>query len=93
MQIYLIFDLININDKSSPWDQDQIGIKSETQHIIYQNLANFLSKKDIYVNRLEKTSLACKCVFYRTKQNAKGDWIFKVLKGKNKIYQLLEPEE
>ena len=73
MRIYLIFDLININDKCRPWDQDQIGIKLEAQHIRYQKLANFVPKNDIYVNRLERTSLTCKCVFYRTKQNAQGD--------------------
>ena len=65
MQIYLIFDLIN--NKYSPWDQDPIGIKSETQHIIYQKLEKFLPKKDIHVSGLERRSLACKCVFYRTK--------------------------
>ena len=53
MRIYLIFDLININDKYSPWDQDQIVIKLGTQHIIHQKLANFIYKKDIHVNRLE----------------------------------------
>ena len=52
MRIYLIFDLININDKYSPWDQDQIVIKLGTQLIIHQKLANFFYKKDIHVNRL-----------------------------------------
>ena len=53
MQIYLIFDLINIKAKYIPWDEAQIGIKLGTQHIIYQKLANFMSKKDIHVNSLE----------------------------------------
>ena len=37
----------------SSWDQGQIGIKSETKHVIYLKLASFTYKKDIYVNRLE----------------------------------------
>ena len=53
MQIYLIFDLINVNDKYSPWDWDQIGIKFGADCIIYQKLANFMYKIDIHVNRLE----------------------------------------
>ena len=52
MRIYLIFDLINVSDKFSPWDRDQIGVKLGTEHV-YQKLANFLYKKDIHVNRLE----------------------------------------
>ena len=72
MQIYLIFDLVNVNDKYSPWDRDKIGIKLGTDYIIYQNLANFMYRKDTHVNRLEMSSLVYKCVFYRTKQNAKG---------------------
>ena len=53
MQIYLIFDLVNVNDKYSPWDRDKIGIKLGTDYIIYQNLANFMYRKDTHVNRLE----------------------------------------
>ena len=49
----LFFGLINVNDKYSPWDRDQIGIKLETEYIIYEKLANFMYKKDIHVNRLE----------------------------------------
>ena len=52
MQIYLIFDLINVNDKYSPWDRDQIVIKLGTEHIIYEKLENLIYKKDIHVNRL-----------------------------------------
>ena len=68
MQIYLIFDLMNVNNKYSPWDWNQIDIKLGTEHIIYQMLPNF-----IYIKRtdLKVSSLACKCVFYRTKQNTK----------------------
>ena len=53
MQIYLIFDLANVNDKYSPWDRDKIGIKLGTDYIIYQNLANSMYRKDSHVNRLE----------------------------------------
>ena len=53
MQIYLIFDLVNVNDKYSPWDRDKIGIKLGTDYIIYQNLANSMYRKDTHVNRLE----------------------------------------
>ena len=53
MRIYLIFDLINANNKYSPWDRDQIDIKLGTEQIIYEKLANFMFKKDIHVNRLE----------------------------------------
>ena len=53
MQISLIFDLINVNDKYSQWDRKQIGIKLETDYIIYQKLANFMFKMDIHVHRLE----------------------------------------
>ena len=92
MRIYLIFDLININDKYSPWDQDQIVIKLGTQLIIHQKLANFFYKKDIHVNRLESVIFGI-FVSYRTKQNAKGNWILEVLKYKNELYQLIELEE
>ena len=53
MQIYLIFGLINVSDKYSSWDPDQVGIKLGTDYIIYQKLANFIYKKYIHVNRLE----------------------------------------
>ena len=53
MQVYLIFDLINVNDKYSSWDWDQIGIKLGADYIIYKQLANFMFKNDIHVNRLE----------------------------------------
>ena len=53
MQIYLIFDLINVNDKYGSSDRDEIGIKLGTDYIIYQKLTNFMYKKDIHVNRLE----------------------------------------
>ena len=53
MQIYLIINLMNTNDKYSPWDGDQIGIKLGTEHITYQNWANFMYEKDIHNNRLE----------------------------------------
>ena len=33
MQIYLIFDLISVNDKYVPWDRNQIGIKLGTDFI------------------------------------------------------------
>ena len=51
--IWLIFDLINLNEKYSPWDQDSIFVKLGTDYIIYQKLANFMYKKGIHVSRLE----------------------------------------
>ena len=53
MQIYLIFDLINVNDNHSPWDRDQIGIKLGTDYIIYQKLANFMYKRISMLARLK----------------------------------------
>ena len=53
MQIYLIFDLINVNGKYSLWDRDKIGIKYRTYYVTYQKIANFMSKKEIHVSRLE----------------------------------------
>ena len=53
MQIYFIFDLINVNNNYSPWDQDQIGSKLRTDYIVHQKLENLIYKKDIHVNRLE----------------------------------------
>ena len=44
MQTYLIFDLINVSDNYSPWDQEQIGNKLAADYIIYQKLANFMYK-------------------------------------------------
>ena len=41
-------------------------------NITLPKLANFMQKKDIYVNNLESVSLAYKCVFYRLENNAKG---------------------
>ena len=37
----------------SPWDRGQIDIKLGSEHVIYQNLADFMLKKDIHVNRFE----------------------------------------
>ena len=36
----------------SPWYRDQIGISLRTKPVIYQKLAYFMQRKDIYVNRL-----------------------------------------
>ena len=83
MRIYLIFDLININDKYSLWDWDQIGIKLETELIIYEKLANFTYKMIYMLAGLKVSSLACKCVFYRTRQNAKWGLNFEGLEMKN----------
>ena len=52
MWIYLIFDLINFNNKYSPWDWDEIGIQLGTEHIISEKLVNVMYKKDIHVNRI-----------------------------------------
>ena len=48
MQNYLIFDLVNISDKYSPWKRDQIGIKLGADYIIYQKLA-ILDLKGIFM--------------------------------------------
>ena len=64
MQICLIFDLINVNDKYSPWDWDQICIKD---YIIYKKLANFMYKKDIHVNRLESVTFAMQMSIFKNK--------------------------
>ena len=45
MQIYLLFDLIKVNNKCSPWDQDQIGIKSGADPIINRKLVKVMYKK------------------------------------------------
>ena len=79
MQIYLIFDLTNLNDKYSPWDRVQIGIKLGTDYIIYQMLANFMYKRISMLRGLKMAPLACKYVFYRTKQNLKGELNFEGL--------------
>ena len=34
-------------------DRGHVGTKLEAKHIIYQKLANFMYKKDVYVDRLE----------------------------------------
>ena len=79
MQIYLIFDLENVSDKYSLWDQDQIGIKLGTDFIIYQELENFMYKRISMLTGLKVASMPCKCVFYRTNQNAKGGLNFEGL--------------
>ena len=53
MRIHLIFDFINVSNKYSPWDRDQISIKLGAEQIIYEKLANFMYKRDIHVNRLK----------------------------------------
>ena len=65
------FWLVNINDKYSPWDRDQIRIKLGTDYIIYQKLAILFIKKKFMITDLKVSFLACKCVFYKTKQDAK----------------------
>ena len=52
MQIYLISNLINVNDNYSPYDRDQIGIKLGTDYIIYQKLGNFMYKRISTLTRL-----------------------------------------
>ena len=79
MQIYLIFDLANVSDKYSLWDQDQIGIKLGTDFIIHQKLENFMYKRISMLTGLKVASMPCKCVFYRANQNAKGGLNFEGL--------------
>ena len=52
----------------------QVGIKSGIKHVIYQKLASFMQKKDIYgmVADLKVGSLTFKYVFHRPEHNAKG---------------------
>ena len=40
----------------SPWTPGQIATKLGTKYVMYQQLANFVLKKDIYVNRLESVN-------------------------------------
>ena len=75
--------MININDMYSLWDWDQIGIKLETELIIYEKLANFMYKMIYMLACLKVSSLACKCVFYGTRQNAKWGLDFEGLEMKN----------
>ena len=84
MRIYSIFDLININDKYRPWDWDQIGIKLETELTIYEKLASFMYKMIYMLAGLKVSSLACKCIFYRTRQNAMWGLKFEGLEMKIK---------
>ena len=76
MQIYLIFDLINVNDNYSPWDQEQIGNKLRTDYIIYQKLANFMYKKDIHVNRLKSDNFGMEMCILQNKTNCKEETEF-----------------
>ena len=46
-----LFDLLK--GDNSPWDWEHNGIKLGAEHVIYQRLANFVQKKDIYFNRIE----------------------------------------
>ena len=71
MQIYLVFDLVNINDKYSPWDRDQIGVKLGADYMIYRKLAILCIKRIFMLAGLKVSFLARKCVFYKTKQDAK----------------------
>ena len=72
MRIYLIFDLINDIDKYNPCDWDQIGMKLETEYIIYQKLANFIYKDDIHVNRLESIIFDMTMCILQNKTKCKG---------------------
>ena len=56
----------------------QNGSKLRTKHVVHQDLATFLWKKDIYIYIYMLTvwrvsSAACKCVFYRPEYKANGD--------------------
>ena len=72
MQIYLLFDLIKVNNKYSPWDQDQIGIKSGADSIINRKLANVMYKKDIHVDRRESVIFGIKMCILQNKIKCKG---------------------
>ena len=49
--------------------QGKFSIKSGVKYVMYQTLAPFLQKKDIFVNRLESAFSGCKCIFCRPEQN------------------------
>ena len=76
-----------------PWNQGQTVIKLRTKHVIYQKLANLCRKKMSMLTDLKVSSLACECAFYRPEQNIlqtedpNMNWILKILKCKNEIYQ------
>ena len=72
MYIYLIFNLLKVNIKYSPWDRDQIGIKFGTDYIIYQKLENFMDKKDIHVNRIESGIFGMQMCILQSKTKCKG---------------------
>ena len=72
MHIYLIFNLINVNDSYNPWDRDQIGTKLGTEHIIYEKLATFIYKKDIHVNRLESAVFGMQMCILQSKTKCRG---------------------
>ena len=67
----MTFGLVNISDKYSPWDMDQNGIKLGTDCIIYQKLAILCIKRIFMLTGLKVSFLVYKCVFYKTKQDAK----------------------
>ena len=78
----------------NPWHRGQIGTKLRTKLVIHQKLANFIYKKDLYVNRCERVTFSMWMCILETKaeHNAKGG-ILKVLKCKNEIYQKIELKE
>ena len=46
-------------------------VENKTRYI--PKLANFMQKKNIYANNLERSYLAYQCVFFRPKNNTKGE--------------------
>ena len=78
----------------NPWDRGQIRTKLRTKLVIHQKLANFIYKKDLYVNRCESVIFGMWMCILETKaeHNAKGG-ILKVLKWKNEIYHKIELKE
>ena len=64
-------EIRDINHASVPWTWGQIGVKLGTKDMVYQKL-DILCKKEIsMLTALKVSSLACKHVLCRPKQNAK----------------------
>ena len=73
INIYLIFNLINVIIKYSPWDRGQTGIKLGADYIIHQKLESFMYKKDIHdVNRIESGIFGMQMYILQSKTKCKG---------------------
>ena len=82
---------------NSPWDLGQIGIKLEAKHVIYQKLAHFYVEKGYLCQQAWKCRLWHVTVYVThqklIQRGTQWNWIWKVLKCKNKMYQWIELKE